>query len=436
MPGPSAFTCPPLRTRRFLLEPLAERYATDILELRADEEVSRYLDRPLMQRPEEALSFVREIMEGMAAGDYLYWVIVEQEQSNVLGTICLWQFNAERSQADLGYELKPAAQGKGAMTEAMWRVVEYARDSLGLQRLYACTHPDNQPSLRLLAKANFTHERKLGPTLTLYLKHLQGLPAYLQRIGMMPSARPSLPELQRAHLHHIPFENLDIHFGRSISIRQPDIFRKLVHHRRGGFCYEQNGLFQWVLAALGYEAKLVQAQVYSTKKGEYGPPFDHMAIWVETESGPYLADVGFGNAPLVPLPIRHGAEAEGTAGTYRMEALGDGWHKVSHQTEEGWMPDYIFDSQARRPAEYEPMALYHQSSQDSPFPKQPLISLPEPAGGRVTISGRELKISKGGQQHTYRIESDEEYEKLLRQHFGVELQGVSTASRIWRGSAS
>jgi len=62
MPDQSAFTCPPLRTRRFHLEPLAERYATDVFELRADEEVSRYLDRSLMQRPEEALSFVREIL--------------------------------------------------------------------------------------------------------------------------------------------------------------------------------------------------------------------------------------------------------------------------------------------------------------------------------------------------------------------------------------
>ncbi len=416
--------CPALQTKNYRLQPLARQHAVDIFELRSSPEVSRYLDRPLMKRPEEATEFVAYIEEGTPQGDYLYWVIERKEDKQVAGTICLWRFDQQRSRADLGYELKPAFQGQGIMGEALQRVVRYARDTLSLYRLYACTNEANEASLRLLKRANFTFERKLfeDPNMQVFVLHFQGLPAYLQRIGLEPFSKPGLVELHRAHLFSIPFENLDIHLGRAVSIQQEDIFRKLVQQRRGGFCYEHNGLFRWALQQLGYTAHLVQGQVYSTERKEYGPPFDHVAVWVETPDGPFLADVGFGNAPLVPMPVRDGAEEEGTSGRYRLEFLPKGQYRISHREGREWVPDYIFDGQPRRVEECEPMALYHQTSQESPFTQKRLISLPKPEGGRVTISGNELIIKGDNGPSKVELEGEDSFREALSAHFGVVLE--------------
>ena len=370
---------PPLATEQYHLVPLSAAYTETIYKLRASEQVKRYLNRPLMLDTKEAEDFIREITHGMRHGIYEYWVILRREDQQPLGTVCLWRFDAKRSQADLGYELLPHAQGRGVMTEVLARIIAYARDTIEVQRLYAYTHRDNTASIRLLASAGFIYEQeaKYEADHVVYAKYLTGLPAYLQRIGLPPMAKPSLQELQQTHLHAVPFENLDIHLGRSISIQLEDVFRKIVSQRRGGFCYEQNSLLRWALLELGYRAHLIQAQVYSRGKDEYGPPFDHMAVWVETEEGPYLADVGYGNAPLVPMPVVHGATAEGTNRQYKIEEIRPGSYQLCHWSGKDWAPDYIFSLHTRQIDEFEPMALYHQTAAESPFTQKRLISLPQ-----------------------------------------------------------
>jgi N-hydroxyarylamine O-acetyltransferase len=393
-----------------------------IYELRASEQVKRYLNRPLMLDHREAEEFVEEMVYGMRKGIYLYWVIVRRADEQLLGTICLWQFNAPRTQADLGYELLTNFQGQGVMTEVLSRIIAYARDTLGLERLYAFTHRENTPSKHLLAAAGFTYEKdaEYEANHVIYAKYLTGLPAYLQRIGLPPNSKPSLLELQQAHLYQVPFENLDIHLGLSVSIQFEDVFRKVVHQRRGGFCYEHNSLFRWAMGELGYRAHLIQAQVYSKDKEEYGPPFDHMAVWVEMEEGPYLADVGYGNAPLIPMPVQHGATAEGTNGAYYIAAISKGSYQLYHKEGGAWVPDYIFGLHARRLEEFEPMALYHQTASESPFTQKRLISLPLRDGGRVSISGHELKITAAdGSQEVTELATEEDFLRALKRYFNV-----------------
>ena len=415
---------PPLVTPHYRLTALSAEHTGIIFELRSNEQVQQYLNRPLMRDWVEAEYFIKEITAGMQNGEFLYWVIHRKGAETPIGTICLWQFNRERTQADLGYELLPDAQGQGVMTEVLPRIIAYARDTLELELLQACTNRENTPSLRLLRSAGFTYleDADFEEGMVIYGKHLTGLPAYLQRIGLPPLAQPNMVDLQRAHLFSVPFENLDIHRRLSVSLRFEDVFRKLVYDRRGGFCYEHNSLFRWALLALGYEAQLVQAQVYSTKKKEYGPPYDHMAVWLETPAGPFLADVGYGNAPLAPIAIEDGAEVQGTAGRYRLERMEGGRYQLFHKEGGQWIPDYIFDLKARRLEEYEPMALYHQTAAESPFTQKRLISLPQPDGGRVSISGDELKITAAdGQQQVELLDGESAFRRALARYFGFSL---------------
>ena len=130
--------------------------------------------------------------------------------------------------------------------------------------------------------------------------------AYLGRIGM---ARPALADaaalraLHRAHQVAVPFENLSIHLPEPISLDEADLVDKIVRRRRGGFCYELNGLFALLLEALGAEVTRLAARVYGD--GRLGPPFDHLALAVRLPdgTGPWLADVGFGSHSVYPLRL-------------------------------------------------------------------------------------------------------------------------------------
>ena len=125
---------------------------------------------------------------------------------------------------------------------------------------------------------------------------------YLQRIKYEGSIRPepaTLRALQLAHLTSVPFENLDIHLARPITLDLPYLFNKIISHRRGGFCYELNGLFAWLLRELGYHVTLLSASD-AKSDGSFGPEFDHLALLVqcpaEMDISHWLVDVGWGDS--------------------------------------------------------------------------------------------------------------------------------------------
>jgi N-hydroxyarylamine O-acetyltransferase len=109
--------------------------------------------------------------------------------------------------------------------------------------------------------------------------------SYLERIGYYGPLSPTAETLRRLHVAHlmsVPFENLSIHLGEPIVLEDAALFDKVVAHRRGGFCYELNGLFAWLLRALGFRVTMLAAEVRNAR-GEWGAPFDHMALLVTIE---------------------------------------------------------------------------------------------------------------------------------------------------------
>ncbi|THA78275.1 arylamine N-acetyltransferase [Streptomyces sp. A0642] len=252
----------------------------------------------------------------------------------------------------------------------------------------------------------------------------QTIDAYLERIGAPRPARPDAPalrELQLRHLTTVPFENLSIHLGEDIVLEEKALLDKIVAGRRGGFCYELNGAFAVLLRALGFRVTLLQARVHGDG-GRLGIPYDHLALRVETDdgTGPWLADVGFGDHAERPLLLDDRTDQQDPRGTFRIarvhaEAGGD--HGDVDVLRDG-APQFRLDPRPRALDDFRGGAWYHRTSPDSGFTRAPVCSR-FTATGRITLSGRRLLTTVGGERHETRLEGDEEVLAAYREHFGV-----------------
>ena len=145
---------------------------------------------------------------------------------------------------------------------------------------------------------------------------------YLARIGVTRQA-PDVETLRELHLRHlqtVPFENLDIHLDRRISLAVPELYVKIVERKRGGFCYELNGLFGALLRGLGYDVAMYACRVQGSSG--LGPLFDHLALSVAApdSSERWLADVGFGRHSAYPLRLGVAGDQHDPNGVFRVEA--------------------------------------------------------------------------------------------------------------------
>ena len=243
--------------------------------------------------------------------------------------------------------------------------------------------------------------------------------AYLARIGAGRPARAgadALRDLQLRHLYSVPFENLSIHLGERVVLEEAALVEKLVHRRRGGFCYELNGAFAGLLSALGFSVTLLAARAYG--HGGWGPPFDHLALRVDV-SEPWLADVGFGRFSLHPLRLGVRADQRDPAGTFRIAESGHGDLDVFLDGE----PQYRLEARPRALTDFEPTCWWHQTSPRSHFTQSVVCSLPTDSG-RVTMSDRTLIRTLGGERHKVALATEAEALAAYRTYFGIVLDRV------------
>jgi N-hydroxyarylamine O-acetyltransferase len=243
---------------------------------------------------------------------------------------------------------------------------------------------------------------------------------YLQRINYTGSPEPTaetLRSLQLAHLLNVPFENLSIHSNEPVVLNEDALFTKIVERRRGGFCYECNGLFAGLLRALGFSVAMLAAGV-ARPDGSFGPQFDHMTL-MATLDDRWLADVGFGDSFLEPLLLDSRAEQVQGARRFRIDADND--HRILYRRNEGedWQPQYRFSLQPHDFPDYEDMCRFHQTSSDSHFTKGIICSRATPEG-RITLSDMRF-ITTGPQQlrDEQTLSSREEFDRTLRDRFGI-----------------
>jgi N-hydroxyarylamine O-acetyltransferase len=255
--------------------------------------------------------------------------------------------------------------------------------------------------------------------------------AYLKRINYHGSLEPtaeSLRALQVAHLLAVPFENLSIHAKEPIVLDDDALFTKIVDNRRGGFCYEANGLFAALLRALGFDVEMLSAQV-ANAEGEFGPDFDHMTLMVKTPgltniAQRWLADVGFGDSFLEPLLLDEPGEQRQGSRAYQIVSEGqivsDDTHLVVMQrdNDDQWKAQYRFTLQPYTYSDYVEMCRYHQTSPESHFTRSRICSRAT-KDGRITLSDmRFIKTSRAGRVERT-LASEEEYAGVLREQFGI-----------------
>ena len=245
------------------------------------------------------------------------------------------------------------------------------------------------------------------------------LDAYLGRIGYsgdLAPTRAALDALHRAHATHIPFENLDIHLGVPIRLDLPSLVGKLVHGRRGGYCFEQNRLFATVLQTLGFAVTTLAARV------RFGTtdvlPRTHMTLHVDVDGERVLADVGFGaQGPLSPVPFGEGVESRQHAWTFRIvdEA---GWHVLQSRANAAWKDLYAFTLEPHHAVDYEMANHYTSTHPVSRFVQVPIAQRIAPDVRRV-LRDRDYCEHRGDDVTCRTLSGDDELLDVLAEEFGL-----------------
>ncbi|MFD0314947.1 arylamine N-acetyltransferase family protein [Streptomyces flavalbus] len=249
--------------------------------------------------------------------------------------------------------------------------------------------------------------------------------AYLDRLGAERPARPTADALRTLHLRHletVPFENLSIHLGEEIVLTEERLLGKVLGGRRGGFCYELNGAFAALLTALGFEVTLLAARVH-VPGGGLGVPYDHLALRVGTvDGGEWLADVGFGGLSNGPLAWRERGEQVDAAGVFRLVDVAEGDVDV---VKDG-TAQYRLEVRPRALGDFVAGAWWHRTSPESHFTRSLVCSRLTEDGGRVTLSGRKLKVTgvDGAVSEARELGDDGEVLAAYREWFGMELARV------------
>ncbi|MBI5352403.1 MAG: arylamine N-acetyltransferase [Chloroflexi bacterium] len=249
------------------------------------------------------------------------------------------------------------------------------------------------------------------------------LQEYLHRIGYAPDVKANLETLrglQFAHMLSVPFENLDIGLDRPILLDEKSLWDKLITRQRGGFCYELNGLFAWLLKEIGYEVTYLNARDYHEKDDTFGIDFDHLTLMVHIPKDPtrWLVDVGWGDSFTEPLNLDDPNEQVQGARGYWLEQFNNGYQLWQRDYDGSHERQYFFDIIPHRfPDEYLDACLYHQSSPQSIFTRKRIISrLTE--DGRVSLDNDKLIVTSNGNRTTQEVKEDDRG-SILKKYFNV-----------------
>ncbi|MGW0039172.1 arylamine N-acetyltransferase family protein [Gordonia sp. NPDC003376] len=240
---------------------------------------------------------------------------------------------------------------------------------------------------------------------------------YLARIGVDHPERVGPDEVRRiATAHHavFPFENLDVHLGIPYEVDPEQIISRLLYGRRGGCCYELNGLLLLALQALGVDARAIGGRVDAGDR--FGPPLGHMALIVSDDATPLLVDVGFGGEMVW-------RRIDLTSGSDRRVEVG--------------AAAYVVEDHCRELVEFEAMAWWHSTSPRSRFTRSLICTLVVD-GARWTLIGAEspgvyrLVVTDDAGRHGSELDLAGAREVLTRV-IGLGIGGIPLAAARFEG---
>ena len=250
---------------------------------------------------------------------------------------------------------------------------------------------------------------------------------YFARIGYDGSPAADLATLQalsRLHPRAIPFENLDVQLKRPVSMEPEAVFDKLVTRRRGGWCYEMNGLLGWALSEIGFDVCRVVGGVMREAMGD-GALGNHLCLVVRLDGQDYLVDVGFGGSQTAAMVIAEGSEAQAPF-DLKLLPLEDGYWRMVQYT---LGKPFSFDFHPDRCDEalLAGKCIWQQTDPASVF-VQNLVAQKRTGDAHVTLRGRVFTRLEAGAEDKRLLQSGVELVDVLQDEFGLD---VPEAETLW-----
>jgi N-hydroxyarylamine O-acetyltransferase len=230
-----------------------------------------------------------------------------------------------------------------------------------------------------------------------------------------------LRELHAIHPTAIPFENLDPVLGRPVGLDAASLSAKLIAGGRGGYCYEQNGLFLRVLKGLGFAVSGLAARVLRGHVEPNAPPRSHMLLKVDIEGEAYIADVGFGLLTLTaPVRLHDSAVQQTPHGEVRVDPVGSEFELHAH-LDGAWQALYRFSLEEHLLQDYEAPNWYRSTHPDSPFVRNLMVARPLPDGRLGLLNDQFTVRTNDGEVSRHKLRNGVEIVEVLDEEFGIAL---------------
>lgn len=246
--------------------------------------------------------------------------------------------------------------------------------------------------------------------------------AYLERIkyeGKTDVSYGTLYGLHIAHTLNLPFENLDVYYRKPILLDRESLYKKIVENKRGGYCFEMNGLFSIILKELGFKVTDLLARV--TRDGKTYPAKTHQVLMVEIDDKRWLVDVGFGmNGITAPLLLEKEVNQQQFNHTYRLLKDSKLGYVLQNKEENGYSYMYAFTLDECYPADYIMANFFTSNFPESSFRKRKFCTMPTRTG-RITLTDEHFKVIENGQVSETKLSSDVEFNVRLKKYFGLDL---------------
>jgi N-hydroxyarylamine O-acetyltransferase len=243
--------------------------------------------------------------------------------------------------------------------------------------------------------------------------------AYLERIvytGIINVTDEVLMRLHKKHVYQIPFENLDVYYKRIFNLDIGNVYEKVINDKRGGFCYELNLLFNWLLTQIGFTSRIIASRIFN-EDGTVGPEFDHMSIYVKTGKE-YLLDVGYGDLFVTPIEMSGGMQFDGR-NYFRIDRWNKNEYVISMSTDGlSFSRKYTFSLDVVDIKDFDSICIDKQINPTSFFVKNVVCTKPT-ENGRVTIFNNKFVEKDGESRMEQVIQSDEHLTRCLKDKFGI-----------------
>jgi N-hydroxyarylamine O-acetyltransferase len=249
------------------------------------------------------------------------------------------------------------------------------------------------------------------------------LDSYFERInykGGKEVNEDTLRELHIAQTLNVPFENLDVFYRRPILLDEAALYKKIVKEKRGGYCFEMNGIFSYVLQEMGFKVANLLARV-TIDGGVHYTTRTHQAILVEAGGSRWLADVGFGNDGMIaPLLFEENTEQKQFAHAYRLVKHSTSGYALQKKQNDAYHPLYAFTLEACSPDDFLMSNHFTSTYPQSFFLTMRMCTMPTKLG-RITLTDSHFKVVQKNEVLEKPIVSEDEFNALLKEHFSLDL---------------